>query len=157
MSMRRKRYGDGRMVRPATGQPSEGQTLYLDDEGGQWLERHENGWLLRIGRHQGEFIDDVPEQYLAWVLESADKRPTPKEEQILREALGWSAGNSGRAQGPADWHNAIIGRWTFSIPDDLAQTFDREMQRLLPLFGSEMAAFEAILGNSVTTPLESMD
>lgn len=126
------------------------------DDGGRWLEKHPNGWVLKYGKHHGEFIDDVPESYVSWILESADFRPTPKEELILREAIGEIKGHNGRQQGEHDWHSVIVGKWSFKIPEAVAQKFDDEMRRMLQLTKSPVTAFEAIIANSAITSIEEL-
>lgn len=128
---------------------------------GAWLEQDDRGrLLLRQGKFLGEYLDDVAsqhEKYLRWVLEDADYRPTPREEQALRAALGEDAPVSAPRRQVSSWGNVIVGNRAFSAPPELIKAFDEEMRRLQTLFPSEVQAFEVMLANSSLTPLEGLE
>ena len=156
--------GDDRrgVVRPPVQFGMPAVAVAVTDRGGRWLKRDGDRWLMACGRHQGEDLDDVPESYLRWLLDEADRRPTPAEELAIRVACGEiHHGVGGRVvlDAAVEWVNVVVGRWSFQIPAAIAETFDEEMQRLLSLdnIRGEAAAFEAIVVNSVLTPLEGLE
>ena len=111
---------------------------------------------MAIGPHRGKDIDEVPLSFLTWLLNAAELRPGPDEEVELREAACEVGGGTVRSA-KAEWCNVAIGHRSFSIPPELARLFDEEMTRLQQLFPSEIAAFECLIANSASTPVESLD
>ena len=111
---------------------------------------------MAIGQHKGKDIDAVPERYLRFILDTAERRPGSEEELELRVAAGEVGGGTARAA-REEWSNVCIGNRSFSIPPGVAQLFDAEMTRMQQLFPREAQAFEAIVLCSSTTPLEGME
>ena len=113
--------------------------------------------VMACGKHAGRRLDDVPMAFLRWVLDQAEMRPGRDEELELREAACEVVGGASVRSAVEEWTNVIVGHRSFSIPPVVAQLFVVEMARLQQLFPSDATAFEALVLNSYTTPLESLD
>lgn len=61
---------------------------------------------MPFGKHQGERVDELPESYLAWVLDNVDTlQPTLRDEIERVLEIGWHAS---AVQVPT---GDVIGRW----------------------------------------------
>lgn len=112
---------------------------------------------MRIGKHAGKDIDSVPARDLRWILDVAEHRPGPAEERDLREAAGEVIEGPCVRVGTHEWSSVTVGHYSFQISPEITAMFDEEMERLRQLFPSDAAAFEAILANSMLTPIECLD
>lgn len=156
------------MSRRDRGSPSSGPALLPSFAPAErWLEPDAKGRLLfRYGKFIGELLDDVSETrrgegYIRWVLDVADLRPTPDEELALREAIGEIRPTGAGSRRSGTWVNVVVGHRSFPIPEEVARLFDEELDRLLVLTNPEgkareAQAFEALVANSSTTPLEGL-